>query len=285
LFCSMKPSFNCGRERKLSSRPISAGQSMSNSLLSLVLLDNPVTPDMSAVAKVLRARHPELATEVGENGAVQQAQANSPLIRCGNELVAVMSMPARIPDDAGLWSRAAGTWPESKSVAARHRGHLIVSVLGQNQRPLPSARLTTAVIGALIATMPECCAVVWNGRVARSAELWLDLSSRSFAPFPDYPSSLWMDILPFRSKTGIGAVTMGLSAFAGREIEFETHKLTLPTLIDKVDGLTVYLVEHGLVVKDGDTFGRDSRERFSARYKDSDRFEGLPVLFCTDGSS
>jgi hypothetical protein len=74
---------------------------------------------MSAVAKVLRARHPELATEVGENGAVQQAQANSPLIRCGNELVAVMSMPARIPDDAGLWSRAAGTWPESKSVAAR----------------------------------------------------------------------------------------------------------------------------------------------------------------------
>ncbi|MGY3074809.1 hypothetical protein ACVWZZ_001180 [Bradyrhizobium sp. LM6.10] len=114
LFCSMQPSFNCGRERKLSSRPISAGQSMSNSLFSLVLLDNPVTPDMSAVAKVLRARHPELATEVGENGAVQQAQANSPLIRCGNELVAVMSMPARIPDDAGLWSRAAGTWPEEQ---------------------------------------------------------------------------------------------------------------------------------------------------------------------------
>jgi hypothetical protein len=72
---------------------------------------------------------------------------------------------------------------------------------------------------------------------------------------------------------------MGLSAFAGREIEFETHKLTLPTLIDKVDGLTGYLVEHGLVVKDGDTFGRDSRERFSARYMGSDRFEGLPVLF------
>ena len=78
---------------------------------------------------------------------------------------------------------------------------------------------------------------------------------------------------------------MGLSAFAEREIEFETHKLTLSTLINKVDGLAVYLVEHGLVVKDGDTFGRDSRERFSARYKDSDRFQGLPVLFCTDGSA
>jgi hypothetical protein len=258
---------------------------MSNSLLALVLLDTPATPDMSALAKALRARHPELATDVAENGDAQQAEANSPLIRCGNELVAVMSMPARIPDDPGLWSRASTTWPQAKAAAARHRGHLMVSVLGQNQRPLPAARLTTAVIGALIATVPECCAVVWNGRVARPADLWLDMSSRSFAPYPDYPSSLWVDILPFRSKTGIGAVTMGLSAFAEREIEFETHKLTLPTLVNKVDGLAVYLVEHGLVVKDGDTFGRDSRERFSARYKDSDRFEGLPVLFCTDGSS
>jgi hypothetical protein len=257
---------------------------MSKSFLALVLLETPGTPDMSALAEAIRARHPELPVEAG-GGDDDRGRQGSPLIRCGNELVAVMSMPAPIPEDPSLWSRASTIWPEGKAVAARHRGHLIVSVLGQNQRPLHAARLTTAVIGALIASMPQCCGVVWNGRVARSADLWLDLSNQSFAPFPDYPSSLWVDILPFRSKRGIGAVTMGLSAFAEREIEFETHKLTLPTLISKVDGLTVYLVEHGLVVKDGDTFGRDARERFSARYQDSDRFEGLPVLFCTDGSA
>jgi hypothetical protein len=257
---------------------------MSKSFLALVLLETPGTPDMSALAEAIRARHPELPVEAG-GGDDDRGRQGSPLIRCGNELVAVMSMPAPIPEDPGLWSRASTIWPQSKAVAARHRGHLIVSVLGQNQRVLPTARLTTAVIGALIASMPQCCGVVWNGKVGRSADLWLDLSTRSFAPFPDYPSSLWVDILPFRSKTGIGAVTMGLSAFAEREIEFETRKLTLPTLIDKVDGLAVYLVEQGLVVKDGDTFGRDSRERFLARYKDSDRFGGLPVLFCTDGSA
>src|SRR3954452_24278073 len=142
---------------------------MSNSLLALVLLDTPATPDMSALAKALRARHPELATDVAENGDAQQAEANSPLIRCGNELVAVMSMPARIPDDPGLWSRASTTWPQAQAAAARHRGHLIVFVLGQNQQPLSAARLTTAVIGALTATVPECCAVVWEwqGRTTR----------------------------------------------------------------------------------------------------------------------
>ena len=57
-------------------------------------------------------------------------------------------------------------------------------------------------------------------------------------------------------------------------------KLALPTMIDKVAGLAVYLVEHGNVVKDGNTFGGDERERFTVRYKTSDRFPGLPVFFC-----
>ncbi|MCP3367843.1 DUF4261 domain-containing protein [Bradyrhizobium cajani] len=254
---------------------------MSNSLLALILLDSPATPDMSAVARILRARHPELATDMTKD-ELQQAQANSPLIRCGNELVAVMSMPAPIPEDDGLWSRAATTWPESKAVAARHRGHLIVSMLGKNERPLVAARITTAVIGALIAAMPECCGVVWAGRVARPSDLWLDMSSRSFEPFPDYPFTLWTDILPFQSGRKIGAITVGLSAFVGREIEFETGKLTLPALIDKVAGLSVYLIEHGNVVNDGDTIGADEAERIAVRYKKSDVFGGLPVFFCTD---
>ena len=237
---------------------------------------------MSAVAKVLHARHPELATDAMEDGRGQQAQADSPFIRCGDELVVVMSMPAPIPQDQGLWARAATTWPESKAVAARHRGHLIVSALGRSQQPLAAARVTTAVIGALIATMPECCGVVWAGQVARPADLWLDASRSSFAAFPDYPFTLWVDILPFRAGAKIGAVTMGLSAFVSREIEFVTGKLALSALFDKVAGLAVYLIEHGNVVKDGDTIGASERERIQVRHKTSDAFDGLPVFYCGD---
>lgn len=254
---------------------------MSTSFLSFILLDSPVTPDMSAVAKILRARHPDLMTGPDDPGE-QQVQASSPLIRCGNQLVAVMSMPAPIPDDDGLWARAATIWPEGKAVAARHRGHLIVSMLGKNERPLVAARVTAAVIGALIAAMPECCGVVWAGRVARPSGLWLEMSSRSFAPFPDYPFILWVDILPFQSDRKIGAITVGLSTFVGREIEFKTAKLTLPALIDKVAGLSVYLVEHGNVVKDGDTIGASATERIAVRHRNSEVFTGLPVFSCTD---
>jgi hypothetical protein len=258
---------------------------MSNSLLSLVLLEKPATPDMLLVVKALRTRHPELAAEVvdgRETADGHRPPSSSPLIRCGGELVAVMSMPAPIPQDNGLWYRAASTWPEGEAIAARHRGHLIVSVLGRHLRPLPAARLTTAVVGALIAVMPECCAVVWDTKVARPAKLWMEMSRQSFSPFPDYPFSLWVDILPFREQSKIGAVTMGLSKFAEREIEFVTVKLTLRVMLEKVAGLAAYLVEHGAVVKDGDTFGGDEQERFTVRYKNSDQFGGLPVFYCTD---
>lgn len=255
---------------------------MSNSLLALVLLNKPVTPDMSAVAKVLHVRHPELATETAASEEEQPSQANSPLIRCGNEFVAVMSMPAPIPQDPGLWARAARTWPESEAVATNHQGHIIVSLLGKSERPLIAARLTTAVIGALIATVPECCGVVWASRVARAADLWLEASRWSLAPYPDYPFRLWVDILPFRSGAKIGAITMSLSAFVGREIEFVTGKLALPALFEKVAGLSVYLIEHGNVVKDGDTIGASASERIAVRYKNSDVFGGLPVFYCAD---
>jgi hypothetical protein len=246
---------------------------MSDNAITYVLLDRLVSLNMSAVADALRARHPELPVEV---------QGNSPLIQCGDQSVVVMSMPAPIGVDQGLLSRAATTWPEAKAVAARHRGHIIVSILGNSdERQLPAARIITAVIGALIAVTPECCAVVWRNTVARPAKPWQEMSRRSFASFPDYPFTLWVDILPFRSGAMIGAVTMGLSAFAGREIEFETGKLDLPTLIDKVAGLAAYLVEHGAVIKDGGTFGVDEEERFRVRYENSARFGGLPILFCS----
>lgn len=256
---------------------------MNDSLLTLVLLDDFLTPNMFDLAKALRARHPGLAVEdpkeSGEAGDRKDA-ASSPLIRCGGEDVVVMSMPAPMPDDPGLWARTYAAWPEGKTITARHRGHLIVFVVGERLPPLARARLTTAVVGALVATVPGCCGVVWGLKVARPAKLWLEMSTRAFAPYPDYPVELWVDVLPFRPNAGIGAVTMGLAPFAEREIEFETTKLPLSVMMDRVGGLAIYLIEHGKLVKDGDTVGADEQERFRVRYKTSDQFGGLPVFYC-----
>jgi hypothetical protein len=254
---------------------------MSDLPIAFVLLDRVVEPDLTVVAERLRARHSALRVEQVSDSGGSGPNPRSHLLRCGDETIAVMQMPAPIPQDQGLWARAATTWPEAGAVAARHQAHVIVSSLGDSKHQLSDARAVTAVVGALIAATPGCCAVVWRAKVARSARIWLEMSRQSFAPYPDYPFTLWFDALPFRSGAMIDAVTMGVSAFAGREVEFETEKLSLPDVMDNVVGLAAYLIEHGPVLNDGDTFGGDESERFMIRFKRSDRFPGLPVYFCS----
>jgi hypothetical protein len=70
----------------------------------------------------------------------------------------------------------------------------------------------------------------------------------------------------------IGAVTTGVSMFARSEIEFESDKLSARDIVGNVLGLAGYLVEHGPVLKDDDTFGEDEAERFSIRFKQIRQF-------------
>jgi hypothetical protein len=46
----------------------------------------------------------------------------------------------------------------------------------------------------------------------------------------------------------------------------------------KTAGLAVYLLEHGAVIKDGDTFGVTAAERLRVDHRTSRRVPGLPVL-------
>src|SRR4029077_15046505 len=101
----------------------------------------------------------------------------------------------------------------------------------------------------------QCSAVMWGPRVARSAADWKTESRAAFAAYPECPILLWIDILPAQMPAGIEVFTAGLASFVGREIECEAGSIPLPMVLNKVAGLTGYLVEHGDVINDGDTFG------------------------------
>lgn len=205
------------------------------------------------------------------------------LIRCGGELVTLFSLPGPVLPHADnpIWIRASAVWPEARLAGIRHGGHVVIGLVGTRTPRLRSARVLTAVAGALAATAPDCCAVAWDGRVARSAETWRTMARGAFTPYDTlgYPFMLWIDVVPFRSETTFGAVTVALSAFADREIEFETDRADLSDILTKVGGLAAYLIEHGPVVGDGNTFGGSAEERITARHVISTRFPGLPVLY------
>jgi hypothetical protein len=128
------------------------------------------------------------------------------------------------------------------------------------RRRRPPPRLTTAFVGAALEALPGCLAVAWCGKVGRSPKMWIEQSRRAFEPFPDHPFGLWMEIVHFRCGETIGAYTVGLSAFTGREIEFEVDGLEKRAVTVRVAELSSYLIANGLDagIKHGGVFEPDS---------------------------
>ena len=195
-------------------------------------------------------------------------ESNSTLIRAGDHLMVILSMPAPMPFDQRLWQQASWIWPEALQAVERHRAHLIISTMGSavggaeaaKLSTIESTRLTTAVVGGLLETQPGCLGVAWGGKVGRSSEMWLEQSRLAFDPSPDHPFGLWMEIVPFRCGKTVGAYTVGLSAFTGREIEFEVDGLDQHTVTGRVAQLSSYLIANGpdAGIKNGAVFEADS---------------------------
>jgi len=243
--------------------------------LAFVLTQTPHEPNIEALAATMRQRHPNFSWEVGK----EVATANTPaslFVRSGNQIIVLTPIGAPLPKDDALWERATVTWSDAPQAAVRHRAHIAVSTREANISELERARVTTAVVGGLISSLPESCAVIWGDKVGRSPQMWQKMSQRSFAPHPNYPLPLWIDVLPFKSGPGAGALTVGLSQFTGREIEFDLPDTPLATVIQWVDEMALYLIEHG-TIEDGQTIQLSGANQFKVRHGVS-RVNGSPVL-------
>ena len=244
--------------------------------MAFILRDEQTAFDMSAMVAAIRARYPSLPVEV-----VAGSAADAPLIQCDGELVAVMNIPVAMPheDETGdLWARAARIWPDASAVGARHCAHVIVAVAGKLNSALREARLVTAVVGGVLDVTAGCTAVIWSEHVVRPAARWKEKSRSAMADYPNYPILLWVDLLPVKSASGGDVLTVGLSSFIEREIEFQIGRLDLSHVLSTTAGLASYLIEHGDVIKDGDTVGGSDGERILARHTRSAHYDDRPVL-------
>ncbi|WP_246773873.1 hypothetical protein [Bradyrhizobium diazoefficiens] len=235
--------------------------------VAFILLENAGLPNEGALIETLRARHPSLRWD---RSPVARSDDTDGLmfIRAGDHLMTILLMPAPMPFDQQLWQRASWVWPEGFDAAGRHRAHLVVSTMGSAEDNAEtkalsfdeSTRLTTAFVGGVLEALPGCLAVAWCGNVGRAPEMWLEQSRRAFEPYPDHPYGLWLEIVHFRCGETIGAYTVGLSAFTGREIEFEVDGLEKRAVTVRVAELSSYLIANGLEagIKNGGAFEPDS---------------------------
>jgi hypothetical protein len=243
---------------------------------ALVLLDRPLMPDMRILARSIINAHPGIPVSVP--GDTDGLPIDLPLIACAGEFLSVTAVTSPV-SQAVQTVPLSTAWPGAGAALACHQAHLVVSTIGTSEHPLDAARAATAVVGALVASAPGCVGVVWNGQVVAPVDRWQRMSGSAFADYPHFPFMLWVGIRPFHDDLGIGAVTVGLSAFVRRELELEGNGLDLRTVLQQAAGLAAGLIEHANAF--GDAFGTGIANRLPIRLGTSRRFSGLPVLIAS----
>jgi hypothetical protein len=222
-------------------------------------------------------RHPDQPIS---SSADDPGRTGATVLSFAGAIVAVMQIDMPLPDGwQAAVQRAVRYWPEAEAVFKRHRAHLVVGV-GESEDRLHVARVIAAVAGAVAAACPACTGMLWALTVANSSKAVTEQSRSAFAPYPDFPTSLWVSMHPFRisEPLGVGVVTMGLKNFIGREIELDGQASQFKSVVTTAHGLATYLLQHGAKVRDGDTIGASENERILVRLVDSRRFNGLPVI-------
>lgn len=246
--------------------------------IALALLDQPVALDSQRVHSMLTERHAGVSFDVQSDATTAVL-----MIRVGEVVVTVMHVDLPIPEG---WEpaarRATVYWSEAPAAFARHRAHLVVSALSNGNDRLQSARCITAVVGALAEIYPECTAVLWDSLVAHQAQTYNEVARAAFLPYPNVPFSLWINFQPFQDNAEtVGVLTLGLRLFIGREIEFDGPRAQLKAILEKVEGLTGYLLQPAVSLRDGNTIGVSETERITVRHAESKRFHGIPILAAT----
>lgn len=247
----------------------------------MLMLRQPFSLDDDRLFKTLGDRYRKadgaepLITVIGSN-----------LIDFAGVMVVIMNIDRPIPGDFQGLAAPGRTphWPQAAEACASHRGHLILTLMGQPSEFLSGVRAVTAVAGAIAALYPDqVLGGFFGSTVVNSGDAWARQSAASFAPYPNLPIELWVSLLPFTDEKtgGLGVTTLGLALFAERELELVTPGRDLRQLVDRAFGLTTYLAQNGPVLQNGSTFGVSETERITVSLRVSDRFPGLPVIGAT----
>lgn len=247
---------------------------------ALILLDRPTQLSETGISKALASRYPDVPVVVGGDEALV-------LLNFSGLMVLASYFDARLPPivPADIERTKRVSWPEADKVFARHRAHILISVVrGDGFSRQRLARAATAVVGAIIDSHPACSALLWDTTVftpaAEAAEL-----SRSAFDTDGFPGQLWVDLDPFEDKgtSTSGIVTAGLRHFIGREIEMEARHEDWDVLQSTIGGMIYYALGEGVEIKDGETFSNEDYKgvRVPMRFRTSTRHKGLPIIAIT----
>jgi hypothetical protein len=210
------------------------------------------------------------------------AKAKDPAVfHIGKERAAIFLVPAPIP-----WADLEGPcatawwWPQATQRMKKHKGHVIVTLMGSPVDPLERHIRLTHLVCA-VAANTDAAGIYWGaGTVVHEPKAFqkesVDLAPDNLAPH------LWIDMrLEQQKDESFRFFTTGMRAFGLMEIEIDKSRQEPEEILDLGAGIVQYVVMRGANIKDGETVGRSADEKLKVRHRKSmfDRGKVMKVAF------
>lgn len=233
--------------------------------ISMVLFDETPVFSMEALAAAFTSNWPDLppVTDMAE-------QDNILSFRLGEADIAILTAPVPVP-----WSDLEGPcatsilWPDATASVGAHKSHAIVTVRGELD-PIAIATLLTQVSAALMAATPSALGVFWtNATLVVPKNLFIDFAVDVLPLGP--PLAIWVDyrVGPTDNEGVSRGFTTGLAELGLMELEAQAAPESPSELRKRFEGISGYLLEHGLVIQDGDTLGESATEKIRVLFSPS----------------
>lgn len=245
-----------------------------------MLLQSQLDPQLTADALLaqMRSDWPDLDQsllrlgEVPADGDVDKDDDESPMLclEYADYLIALMPIPVQIGDDVDQICTHSRLWPEATPAPVDYTAHTIVTVMrfgndGQDTNLVAQAALLSRVLASAVAVSDSVHAVYFGS--ANHVVLPGLFRELTQATLPEPLPIAWVAINVGARPDGVmTGHTRGMDMLGLMDIEINETADSAQGVFNRFTGIVDYLIEHGMVISDGDTLGATDEERIRVVY-------------------
>ena len=174
------------------------------------------------------------------------------VMRVGGMMLIVTLFHGHIPDnEAEINAENNYMWPEAVEVAKAHKAHIMVAVLGEEEKLLERGKLFTKA-------MAVCCKQKYATGVYTSGVVFEPRFYEGLADMlkeDELPIFNWVWFGLYRSEGGINGYTYGMDVFGKEEMEVLNTDAEPEELRDFLASLASYVLACDVTLQDGETIG------------------------------
>ena len=174
------------------------------------------------------------------------------VMRIGNMMLIATLFHGHIPDnEAEINAENNYMWPEAIEAAKAHKAHIMVAVLGEEEKLLERGKLFTKAL-AVCCKQKYATGIYTSGVVfePRFYEGLADMMKEDELPIFNW---IWFGL--YRSEGGLNGYTYGMDVFGKEEMEVLNTDAEPEDLRDFLASLASYVLACDVTLQDGETIG------------------------------